>query len=619
VAADTTTEGVENLTVALTAPASGATLGAASSVSVVTAIADTSISPVKTITYSATTFAEATANDGSIADSVTLTLANDTYTGTNGQVLAGAVVTNAPAGLTPVVTKTSPTVATVTFTGNATSHANANDISNLTITLDNTAFTGGSAASVTNATKIDVGVDFADPAPIKAITYSATTFAEAPANDGSIAGSVTLTLANDTYTGTNGQVLAGAVVTNAPAGLTPVVTKTSPTVATVTFTGNATAHANTNDISNLTITLDNTAFTGGSAASVTNATKSNLGIDFADPATPSDTTAPTMTSAVVSKDGLTIVITYSEPLTGTPEKADYALTGLGSVTISSADLGTGADANKVTLNLSGAISSSVYLSDLIYTASIGTANSIKDTATPANNAATQTLATVSNGAPEMRSAAVSADGLKLVITYSEPLTGTPEKEDYALTGLGSVTISSAELGTEANANKVTLNLSAAITSGVTLSNLIYTATASTANSIKDAATPAQNALTQTLPTIINGPEITTPISGTGTFSATNGVDTFNISAGNYTATINGGLAINDKLLFPVGTQIGFTNAPLEGADPLTAGKDGLLTLTGTFNGQEFIIKLTGVSSLLDEPVFDTDSFISAFGQGSLVF
>jgi hypothetical protein len=233
------------------------------------------------ITYSTTTIAEAAANDGSVSASIKLTLVNDTYTGTNGQQLAGSVVNKVPQGLTAVVTKTSPTVATVTFTGKATSHANANDISDLSIVLSDGAFTGGKAAGVTNASKSDLKIDFADPSPV--ITYNTITFAEAAANDGSISASATLTLVNDTYTGTAGKPLAGAIVKNVPTGLTADVTKTSSTVATVTFTGKATSHANANDISNLTIAIGDAAFTSGSAAAVTNATKSNLIIDFADP------------------------------------------------------------------------------------------------------------------------------------------------------------------------------------------------------------------------------------------------------------------------------------------------------------------------------------------------
>lgn len=117
---------------------------------------------------------------------------------------------------------------------------------------------------------------------LNSIAYSTTTFVEAGANDGSIGTVSTLTLSGDTFTGANGAALAGGVVSNVPTGLTAVMTKTSATTATLSFTGNAATHANANSIANLTVTLGDTAFTGGSAAAVTGATASNLVITFAD-------------------------------------------------------------------------------------------------------------------------------------------------------------------------------------------------------------------------------------------------------------------------------------------------------------------------------------------------
>src|SRR5690606_12364964 len=107
--------------------------------------------------------------------------------------------------------------------------------------------------------------------------------AEDAANNGAITAKLTITVSGETFTGVNGMALAGATVTNVPAGLTAVVTKVSATTAELSFTGRATNHLNGNDISNLTVTLGNAAFTGNSAAAVTGATRSNLSIDFSDP------------------------------------------------------------------------------------------------------------------------------------------------------------------------------------------------------------------------------------------------------------------------------------------------------------------------------------------------
>ena len=97
----------------------------------------------------------------------------------------------------------------------------------------------------------------------------------------------------------------------------------------------------------------------------------------------------------MSENGESLVITYSEPLTGSVvEAGDYGLTGLGSVTITSATLGTGANANKITLALSGVIQHDATLSNLVYTASAGATNSIKDISR--NSAANQTLVSITN-------------------------------------------------------------------------------------------------------------------------------------------------------------------------------------------------------------------------------
>ncbi|MBY4676804.1 DUF4214 domain-containing protein [Marinobacterium arenosum] len=237
---------------------------------------------VKSLSYSRTTFAEANANDGSIAATSTLTLENETFTGTNGQAISGVSFSNVPTGLTASLVKASATTATLSFTGNAAAHANANDISNITVTLGNSAFVGADASEVTGATNDSIAIDFADPVA-KSLSYSQTSFSEAAGNDGSITATATLTLTNETFSGTNGQAISGASFANVPTGLTASLVKASATTATLSFTGNATAHADANDISNLTVTLGNSAFVGGDASEVTGATTNNLAIDFADP------------------------------------------------------------------------------------------------------------------------------------------------------------------------------------------------------------------------------------------------------------------------------------------------------------------------------------------------
>ncbi len=59
-----------------------------------------------------------------------------------------------------------------------------------------------------------------------------------------------------------------------------VITKNSDTELSVSLTGTATNSNNTNDITNLRIAFNNTAFNEGDASGVTNSTKSNLDVDF---------------------------------------------------------------------------------------------------------------------------------------------------------------------------------------------------------------------------------------------------------------------------------------------------------------------------------------------------
>ena len=137
----------------LTLPA----LGAAGSLS---ANKDIVIVP-KSISYSTATFVEAAANDGSIHTTAILTLSGDTFAGTVDQAL-NFTPGNVPAGLAASLIKTSATTATLSLTGNAANPVDSNDVSNLTVTLGDSAFTGGNASGVTNASRSDLSINFAD-------------------------------------------------------------------------------------------------------------------------------------------------------------------------------------------------------------------------------------------------------------------------------------------------------------------------------------------------------------------------------------------------------------------------------------------------------------------------
>ena len=113
------------------------------------------------IAWSATVFEENTANNGSIVTVVDLTLTDDEFVSI-GSLVEGThfTVNNVPTNLVVEITSISTTVATISLTGNATSHTNANDISNMEITFTDTAFVSGFAENVTNYSKTDLSVEF---------------------------------------------------------------------------------------------------------------------------------------------------------------------------------------------------------------------------------------------------------------------------------------------------------------------------------------------------------------------------------------------------------------------------------------------------------------------------
>jgi len=199
---------------------------------------------------------------------------NTTYTDTN-----HFTSSNVPGGLSMSIVYSSSKTAVVTLTGTAAAHADANDIANLGVTLNAGMFTSGNTPN--NNTQNAWTVDFDPPY----LEYSKLNFVESSADDGSIDNSdpVIITLYNDTFTGSDGDDFVGAnklSVSNTPAGLTVVATRTSATTISVTITGNATAHENINDVLALGFTFQDAAFTGGTAADVKYYTVPSLSIDF---------------------------------------------------------------------------------------------------------------------------------------------------------------------------------------------------------------------------------------------------------------------------------------------------------------------------------------------------
>jgi alpha-tubulin suppressor-like RCC1 family protein/fibronectin type 3 domain-containing protein len=221
--------------------------------------------PFASLSQAKVTLKEDAANDGSITEKQTLYLANGVFAP---DVVNGVTVSNLPAGLTANVVRVSNTQLDITLTGKAVNHANANDISNVQVTIDKSKITN----SPTNLTST-FGIDFIDP--YASVSLAKTTLKEDAVNDGSVTEKQTVTITNGTF---STDVASGVTFSNVPNGLTPIVNRISATQLEISFSGKASNHANANDVSNIQITIDKSKMTNA----VSNFT-GTFGIDFKDP------------------------------------------------------------------------------------------------------------------------------------------------------------------------------------------------------------------------------------------------------------------------------------------------------------------------------------------------
>lgn len=107
------------------------------------------------------------------------------------------------------------------------------------------------------------------------LTYTGG-FKESTANNGSVTGSIKIKLKGDVFASTS----YIPNLSNVPVGLTPIVTKISDTYIVITMTGNAMAHMNPNDVTNLGITFVDGAFKNSYATDVVNYNYTQGKVDF---------------------------------------------------------------------------------------------------------------------------------------------------------------------------------------------------------------------------------------------------------------------------------------------------------------------------------------------------
>ncbi len=122
------------------------------------------------LTYTGTSFEESPANDGTLVTRIPILLTGDTFQGSNDDDFVGSRVLATvdgsdalPLGLTVEVIRKADDELEARFTSAAaSSHANANDISNLRFQFLDSAFTNSNASDVANADRSDLLVDFHD-------------------------------------------------------------------------------------------------------------------------------------------------------------------------------------------------------------------------------------------------------------------------------------------------------------------------------------------------------------------------------------------------------------------------------------------------------------------------
>lgn len=148
------------------------------------------------------------------------------------------------------------------------------------------------------------------------LRFDTTELVEAEANNGTIGNSITITHNNfngTTFSGSDGDdfIQTGLVTaSNVPAGLTAELTRIDQRTLRLELTGSATNSAHANDISNLTLTFSNAAFSSNDASAVENNSISSLKVNFRDLFTvgPSGRDFTTISAAIAAVNRYDILV-----------------------------------------------------------------------------------------------------------------------------------------------------------------------------------------------------------------------------------------------------------------------------------------------------------------------
>ena len=235
---------------------------------------------VPMLLYDKTIFTEDSSNDGSISDSIIITLQHDYFSKTG--VLSKDVeytAVNVPAGLSLQINATTDTTAVCKLTGQADSHTQYDNITNLNITFLDTVYSLNSSDWILNNTQ-DFSVNFFDKSP-PFLVWSGDTLFENGWNDGSISNSIYMELFNETFATSSGEMFS-YTSSNVPIGLKMKIVAIDSIHASLTLTGFADHHGTTDDIKNLTVTFTDLAFTEGAASTINRYFRNDIFIKFTD-------------------------------------------------------------------------------------------------------------------------------------------------------------------------------------------------------------------------------------------------------------------------------------------------------------------------------------------------
>ncbi len=249
-------------------------------------LANTKVYDTKDVlSYSAATIFESDGNDGSVDDTITISLQNTdaVLVGEENEdfISSGKVtVNNVPEGLAPKAERLDDTSLRISFGGNAVNHNTEDSIGDLSVRLEDSLFS--KAISSKRKDKSNIKIMFRDDS----ITLDKDRLYESDRNDGTLEGTVTVSLSGTgTFDGDTGEdfIAEGKLyLSNLPAGLSASAVKTGEKQLKLSISGQA--KENDADVDDLGITFEDSAFSGAEASGINGSNyggMKSLVLDFA--------------------------------------------------------------------------------------------------------------------------------------------------------------------------------------------------------------------------------------------------------------------------------------------------------------------------------------------------